>query len=1223
MYNKKNIDFVALLWEDFMFQADNREISSVRKEHMSYPRFMKVIINHFISKDKTISMWNRINLHIICDDTLLSTLKFVSKTQDYQLYGTLIPNEMVNQDIKDSKAYNTYLDFTTRKATPKKARKFKKVASPSRKLSPDLQRSLSDGVGSQPKVPDEQEDMTTDSGDDESNDDDNDEVTKDEDDDDVDSDADKEANDSEKTDSDKDENPNLNQNIDEEEEHEEECVLLLIALNSLMMMKNNEVVSMMNIKVRHEEPSTQTPPLLNIHVTRDREDKDKDEDPPAGLDQRLKKRKTSAQEHIDLYNALVKAYKLDKDLCESYGNIYSLKRDREDKDKDEDPPAGLDQRLKKRKTKEPVFKAADIELLLNQGDELGNTDDQPNVEAASRDDWFKKPKKPSTPDSDWNITKTIDFRPPQTWINKIAKPGKPPLTFNELMSTPINFSAYVLKHQSDTKVFTMTMEILLEPTSNKLCCSKEKVVVSSNSEGSGADNFSELKNITGLLAKAFNRRKFYSKPTNNNLRTSSTSQSADKKQEFVKSDDKNVEKKEDEKKHDMSRVKCYNCKKEGHFAKDCKKSKDQAWMESSSDSDQEINANMVFMAQIKKVLSDSETSSSSADERISEKRIEKANQQSKDFENQNMDLQDKYNVDKSNEEKTIIDLEDKVVSLLEKKENLKTIESLKSKGFESSENAICELENKSENDYHVVEKECDKVENSKHMTVNRALLTNFVEKFLGMVRFCNNDFTVIAGYGNVVIDFLTDDRPSNLYTIALKEVASNSLTCLLEKASSSQSWLWHQCLSHLNIAIINNLVKNNFVQGLPKMKFEKDHLCSECEQGKIHRKHHKFKKGFASSKRLYLLHMDLCGSMRVQSINGKRYLLVVVDDYSRYTWRIRTDNATEIKNKTLAKFFDEVGISQQFSAARTPQQNGIVERRNRTLVEAARTMLTFANLPLFIWAEAITTACFTQNRSIIRKRFVKTPYELMNKRKPNIKFFRVFRCRCYLLNDEDVGKLKAKRDIGVFVGYSKESAAFRIYNKQTRKIQESVNVNFDEISKMASKQFNLKPGLSNLNETVKSSILSVSQVSETLKKYLEDLFHNFYDEYFDSSKIMKSSITNVETSINKEVFHEVSESFQGESSSSSLNDDVQQSPKEVILPQINTQSISNNIIPNVDEASTSHNVSNERLEDATFDASTSFHDPSIEPANVAKSLRDADWVSAMQEELDQFARLKV
>nr|GEX57470.1 uncharacterized mitochondrial protein AtMg00810-like [Tanacetum cinerariifolium] len=160
----------------------------------------------------------------------------------------------------------------------------------------------------------------------------------------------------------------------------------------------------------------------------------------------------------------------------------------------------------------------------------------------------------------------------------------------------------------------------------------------------------------------------------------------------------------------------------------------------------------------------------------------------------------------------------------------------------------------------------------------------------------------------------------------------------------------------------------------------------------------------------------------------------------------------------------------------------------------------------------------------------------MNKRKPNIKFFRVFGCRCYLLNDyEDVGKLNAMGDIRVFVGYSKESAAFRIYNKRTHKIHESVNVNFDKISEMASKQFRLEPGLSNLNEMGKSSNPSVSQVSKTSKKDLEDLFQNFYDEYFDSSKIMISSTTNVETSINEEVFHEDFTVFQMDIKTAFLN----------------------------------------------------------------------------------------
>nr|GEV11830.1 ribonuclease H [Tanacetum cinerariifolium] len=500
---------------------------------------------------------------------------------------------------------------------------------------------------------------------------------------------------------------------------------------------------------------------------------------------------------------------------------------------------------------------------------------------------------------------------------------------------------------------------------------KEKVVVSSDSEGSDEDDFNELKKVTSLLAKDFNQKNFYSKPTNNNLRTSPASNSANKKQEYVKSDDKKVE----EKKRDMSKVKCYNCKKEGHFAKDCKKAKvkdydycmtkmlldkkdkdkqillveDHTWMESSSDFDQEINANMVFMAQMEKVLSDSEKSSSSFDETI------------------------------------------------------------------TGVAQIC---------LWIIDSGC-----LKHMMGNRALLTNIVEKFPRTVRFGNNDFAMIAGYGDVVIGSMTIKR---VY----------------------------------------------YVEGLA-----------------------------------------------------------------------------------------------------------------------------------------------------------------------------------------------VKGDIRVFVGYAKDFAPFRVYNKRTHKIHESVNVNFDKISEMAFKQFNLEPSLTNLNKKGKILNSTISQVEETSKKYLKDLFQKFYDEYFDSSKLKKSLTTNVETSNNEgEVFHVVSESFQRESSSSSLNDDVQQSPEEVILPQTNTQSISNDMIPNVNEASSSHNVFNERLEDTYFDASTTFHDTSdvytyyqpyshetkwtkdhplyktigdpkssvrtrgqlanlclfacllssIDPANVAEASKDADWVIVMQDELYQF-----
>ncbi|GJV04476.1 hypothetical protein Tco_1338045 [Tanacetum coccineum] len=166
-----------------------------------------------------------------------------------------------------------------------------------------------------------------------------------------------------------------------------------------------------------------------------------------------------AKEHKDLYDTLVKSNQLDKDLFESYGKSYSLKRGCDDKDKDEDPPARSDQ-SKLAQAEEPVFEATDTEMPQNQGTDLEHTDDQPNVEAASKQDWYKKPKRPSTPDPDWNARKTIDFKPPQTWINKISQEEKPPLTFDELMSTPIDFSAYIMHN---LKIGNLTQQHLVGP----------------------------------------------------------------------------------------------------------------------------------------------------------------------------------------------------------------------------------------------------------------------------------------------------------------------------------------------------------------------------------------------------------------------------------------------------------------------------------------------------------------------------------------------------------------------------------------------------------------------------------------------------------------------------------------------------------------------------------------------------------------------------------------
>nr|GEX27690.1 putative ribonuclease H-like domain-containing protein [Tanacetum cinerariifolium] len=374
---------------------------------------------------------------------------------------------------------------------------------------------------------------------------------------------------------------------------------------------------------------------------------------------------------------------------------------------------------------------------------------------------------------------------------------------------------------------------------------------------------------------------------------------------------------------------------------------------------------------------------------------------------------------------------------------------------------------------------------SKHMTEDRSQLTNFVSKFLGSVKIGKNHVAKIIGYGdyqigNVTIsrvycveglghnlfsvrqfcdlnlkvafhqhtcyicslegdDILTGSQWNNLYTLSLGDMMVSSPICLLSKASKTKSWIWHRRLSHLNFCAINHLARPGLVRGLPKLKFEKDHLCSACPMGKIKKKPHKPKYEDTNQEKLYLLHMDLCGPMRVASVNGKKYILVVVDDYSQFTWvkclrskdeasdfiikflkmiqvqlktpvrRIRTDNENEFVNQTLRKYYETVGISHETFVARSLQQNCVVERHNRTLIEAARTMLIYAKASLFLWVKAVATACYTQNHSIIRLRHEKTPYELLHNKPPDLSFLHVFGALCYPPYDSDnLGKYNQK-----------------------------------------------------------------------------------------------------------------------------------------------------------------------------------------------------------------------
>nr|GEV84719.1 retrovirus-related Pol polyprotein from transposon TNT 1-94 [Tanacetum cinerariifolium] len=408
---------------------------------------------------------------------------------------------------------------------------------------------------------------------------------------------------------------------------------------------------------------------------------------------------------------------------------------------------------------------------------------------------------------------------------------------------------------------------------------------------------------------------------------------------------------------------------------------------------------------------------------------------------------------------------------------------------------------------------------SKHMTGDRSQLINFgndhVTKIMGygdykirnvtilrvyfveglghnlfsMGRFCDSDLEVAFRQHTCFIrnlegvDMLTESQGNNLYTLSLGDMMASLPICLLSKASKIKSWLWYRRLSPLNFGAINHLAKQGLVRGLSKLKFEKDHLCSACPMGKSKKKSHKPKSKDTNQEKLYLLHLDLCGPMHVKTINGKKYILVIVDDYSRFTWvkclrskdealdfiikflkmiqvrlkvpvcRIQTDNETEFVNQTLHEYYEQVGISHETSVARSPQQNDVVERRNRTLIEAARTMLIYAQASLFLWAEAVAIACYTQTRSIVRLRHGKTPYELLRNKLPDLSFLYVFSALCYPINDsENLGKLKPKNDIGIFIGYASTKKAFWVYNIRTRRIVETIHVNFDELTAMAYEQ---------------------------------------------------------------------------------------------------------------------------------------------------------------------------
>nr|ABH08430.1 putative integrase [Beta vulgaris] len=324
---------------------------------------------------------------------------------------------------------------------------------------------------------------------------------------------------------------------------------------------------------------------------------------------------------------------------------------------------------------------------------------------------------------------------------------------------------------------------------------------------------------------------------------------------------------------------------------------------------------------------------------------------------------------------------------------------------------------------------------------------------------------------------LEGTRKGNTYIVDLDLVPQINLTCL--SVIEDDSLLWHKRLGHASFSLLEKLRSKDLVLGLPSIKFHIDQVCDACARGKQVRSSFKSKTIVSTTKPLELIHIDLCGPMRIQSRSGKRYVLVIVDDYSRYTWviflsskdetydeflvfakrvqnlsghkimHIRSDHGKEFENYKFDDLSRDNGLDHNFSAPRTPQQNGVVERKNRTLEEMSGTMLIASELPRNFWAEAVNTACHIINRAMMRPIINKTPYELYFGKKPNITYFRTFGCKCYVHNNgkDNLGKFDARSDEATFLGYSSHSKTYRVFNKRTMCVEESIHVIFDESDK--------------------------------------------------------------------------------------------------------------------------------------------------------------------------------
>nr|GEZ68191.1 hypothetical protein [Tanacetum cinerariifolium] len=480
---------------------------------------------------------------------------------------------------------------------------------------------------------------------------------------------------------------------------------------------------------------------------------------------------------------------------------------------------------------------------------------------------------------------------------------------------------------------------------------------------------------------------------------------------------------------------------------------------------------------------------------------------------------------------------------------------------------------------------------------------------------CNNKNSVLFTDSECIVlgrDFkLLDDanillrtlRQHNMYSTDLNNIIPHrDLTCLVVKASANECMLCHKRLGHLNFKAMNKLVRHNLVKGLPTKCFKNDHNCTACLKGKQHKAFCKFKLVNSVSKPLHTLHMDLFGPTSDETSGILRKFITEIENLKDKI--IRCDNGGEFRNKELNDFCSKKGIKREFSNAKTPQQNGVAKRRNRLLIEAARTMLADAKLPVTFWAEAVNTACYVQNRVLVNKAHNKSPYELFNGRTPAIGFLKPFGFHVMILNTLDnLGKFEAKGDEGYFLRYSMSSKAFRVFNKRTKRVEENLHIEFLENKAIEkSSCLNWLFDIDSLTKSINYVPLVDVGTNST----------NFSGTKVDARQDVKKDVSSLRYIVLPNWVHEERLESPSSQPQDACNTDAPES--------------SGNLNP----TATSTNPLADQLETLTVKPPiptvsspvltvcfTDSQEPS-KPKKIFDALQDPSWVEAMQEELLQF-----